>query len=77
MNLLHQKKKQFISPFITVSLAKIFEKIFRESLVLEIFWEGKIDYKIENEILDNNLKQISFFKILRKYLSKKIRSIYK
>ena len=75
--LIASKKKQFISPFITVSLAKIFEKIFRESLVLEIFWEGKIDYKIENEILDNNLKQISFFKILRKYLSKKIRSIYK
>ena len=75
--LVASKKKQFISPFITVSLAKIFEKIFRESLVIELSWENKIDYKIKNEILNNNLKKISFFEIFRKFLSKKIRSIYK
>ena len=71
------KKNQLIEPFITVSTAKLFEEAFRESLVIELAWEEKIDYKIDNLIRQENFKKISFFKLLRKYLSKKIRTIFK
>ena len=75
--LIVSKKNQLIDPFITVSTAKLFEEIFRESLVIELAWEEKIDYKINNKIRQENFKKISFFKLFRKYLSKKIRTAFK
>ena len=71
------KKNQLIDPFITVSMAKFFEKVFRESLVTELAWEEKIEYEIDEKIKEDNFKKISFFKIFKKYLSKKIRTIFK
>ena len=68
------KRNQLIDPFITVSMAKLFEKVFRESFVLEIAWEEKIDYEIDNRIRHDEIRKISFFKLIRKYLSKKIRT---
>ena len=68
------KRNQLIDPFITVSMSKLLEKIFRESFVLELAWEEKIDYKIDNQIRHDDIKKISFFKLIRKYLSKKIRT---
>ena len=53
----------------------MFENVFRESLVLELVWEDKINYKIDDTIRHNNFKRISFFKLIKKYLSKKIRTI--
>ena len=75
--LLASKKNQIIEPFITVSTAKIFEEIFRESLVTELLWEEKIDYIIDDSIKYKDAKKISFFKLFKKYLSKKIRNFYK
>ena len=75
--LLASKRNQIIEPFITVSTAKIFEEIFRESLVTELLWEEKIDYELDNSIAALEEKKISFFKIVKKYLSKRIRSFYK
>ena len=75
--LVASKRNQLIDPFITVSTAKLFEEIFRESLVLELSWESKIHYKIENSIRHEGFKKISFFKIFKKYLSKKIRTFFK
>ena len=71
------KRNQLIDPFITVSMGKLFEKIFRESMVLELAWEEKIEYKIDNQIRHDDIKKISFFKLIRKYLSKKIRNFSK
>ena len=75
--LIASKKNQLIDPFVTVSTAKLFEEIFRESLVIELAWDEKIDYKIDSKIRQENFKKISFFKLFRKYLSKKIRTIFK
>ena len=72
--LIASKRNQIIEPFITVSMAKSLEKIFSESLIIELIWEKKIDYKI---IENNNSESISFFKIIKKYFSKKLRSIFK
>ena len=71
------KRNQLVGPFITVSMAKILEQKFRESLVLELAWEDKIEYKIDNKIRHEDFNTISFFKIVKKYLSKKIRSLIK
>ena len=68
------KRNQLLDPFITISMGKLFEKIFRESFTLELAWEDKIDYKIDNQIRHDDIKKISFFKLIKKYLSKKIRS---
>ena len=71
------KKNQLIEPFLTVSTAKLLEKIFRESLVIELIWDNKIDYEINNKIRNNSLKKINFISLVRKYISKRIRSIFK
>ena len=71
------KKNQILEPFINVSTSKLLEKIFRESLVIELMWENKIDFKIDNSIKLEDVNKITFFKLFRKYLSKKIRSLYR
>ena len=76
-SLIASKKNQLIDPFITVSTAELFEEIFRESLVIELAWEEKIDYTIDARIRNEEFKKISFIKIFKKYLSKKIRTIFK
>ena len=75
--LLASKKNQLIEPFITVSLAKVFEEVFRDSLVMQLIWENKIDFEINNKIKNENFKKISFLKIVKKYFSKKIRTIFR
>ena len=72
--LIASKKNQLVEPFITVAMAKLFENIYRESLVLELAWEDTIEYKIDNQIRNDNIKKISFLKLIKKYLSKKIRN---
>ena len=71
------KKNQLLDPFITVSMAKLLEKIFRESLVIELSWERNIEYQINNIIRNENIANITFFKIFKKYLSKKFRTLFK
>ncbi len=71
------KRNQLLEPFMTVATAKFFEEIFRESLVIELIWEEKIDYIEDNEIRHENIKKVSFLKLIKKYFTKKIRSIYK
>jgi len=75
--LLVSKKNQLIDPFITVSTAKLLETIFRESLVIELAWEEKVDFRIDNRIREENFKKMSFLTLVKKYLSKKIRTIIK
>jgi len=75
--LIASERNQLINPFITVSMAKLLEGIFKESLTIELAWEENIEHKIDNQIKYKDFKTISFFKIFRKYLSKKIRSIFR
>ena len=71
------KRNQLMDPFITVSTAKLFEKIFRESFVLELAWEEKIEYKIDNQIRYEHIKKISFYKLIKKFFSKNLRTFFK
>jgi ubiquinone/menaquinone biosynthesis C-methylase UbiE len=75
-DLLISKKKQFFEPVLTVSSVKKLHEIFRKSLVLELFWEDSIDYKI-NKSTDGMFKKISLLSLLKKYFSKRLRMIFK
>ena len=75
--LLASKKQEFIEPFVSVSTAKKLEKIFRQSLILEIIWSDKIDYKILSNETDGAFKRINFLSLIRKYIGKKIRQLIK
>ena len=57
---------------LTVSSLQKLRKNFKSSLVLELYWENKIDYSfVENE----NMTKISLLTLFRKFFSKKIRSM--
>jgi ubiquinone/menaquinone biosynthesis C-methylase UbiE len=72
--LIISKKIQFLEPVLTVSSAKKFLKYFRQSLVLELFWENSIEFNIVDKNLDN-YKKISRFFLFRKFFSKLLRNI--
>ena len=71
--LLVSKKNQILEPFVTVSTAKKLENIFRESLVMEIFWKDKIDYILNEELELKSENKINFLSLIKKYFSKKFR----
>ena len=72
--LIISKKIQFLDPILTVSSAKNFLKYFRQSLVLELFWENSIEFSIvEKEI--NNYEKFSRLSLFRKFVSKLLRNI--
>ena len=75
--LIVSKKNQLIDPFISVATSKILESIFRESLIIELYWEDSISYNIDNNLRHEDFKKISFFKIFKKFLSKRIRNMFK
>ena len=72
--LLISKKIQFIEPVLTVSTAKKFQKYFRQSLVIELFWENKIEFKIIEKKIESYVK-ISRLTLVRKFFSKLFRNI--
>ena len=74
--LLISKKVQYFEPVLTVSTIKKFNEIFRTSLVLELFWEDTIDYKI-NKTIESTYKKISILNLFKKYFSKRLRLLFK
>ena len=74
--LLISKKVQYFEPVLTVSTIKKLNEVFRTSLVLELIWEDKIDYTV-NQGTENNFKKISIPNLLKKYFSKRLRMLFK
>ena len=72
--LLISEKVQFLEPLLTVSSSKKFIKIFRQSLVLELFWTDTIDFELISKKLEK-FEKISRLTLLRKFLSKILRNI--
>ena len=75
--LISSKKNQLIDPFVTVATSKILEKVFRESLIIELEWENSIDYIIDETLKEEKFEKISFYKIIKKYFSKRLRRLFK
>ena len=72
--LLISKKLQFIEPILTVSMLQQFRKNFKSSLILELYWENKIDYDFVE--IDLKFEKLSLIRLFRKFFSKKIRSFF-
>ena len=72
--LLISKKFQFMEPILTVSMIQQFRKNFKSSLILELYWENKIDYDFVES--DTSFEKLSLMSLVRKFFSKKIRSIF-
>ena len=74
--LLISKKVQYFEPVLTVATIKRLNEVFRTSLVLELFWEDIIDYKIDKN-KKNIFKKTSVLDLLKKYFSKRLRMLFK
>ena len=74
--LLISKKIQYFEPILTVSSIKRLNEIFRKSFILELYWENKIDYKIQ-KLKREKFNQISMLSLLKKYFSKRLRMFFK
>tara|TARA_B110000914_G_C15393932_1_gene413850 strand:+ start:31 stop:642 length:612 start_codon:yes stop_codon:yes gene_type:complete len=74
--ILISKKVQYFEPVLTVASIKRLNEIFRKSLVLELLWKDKIDYKI-NKSTEKNFGKISILNLLKKYFSKRLRMFFK
>tara|TARA_B100000941_G_scaffold240040_1_gene183356 strand:- start:875 stop:1510 length:636 start_codon:yes stop_codon:yes gene_type:complete len=73
--LLIYKKVQYVEPVLTVSTIQKLREYFKNSLILELYWEDKIDHSFVD--IQENLKKIKLSSLLRKFFSKKIRSVFK
>ena len=74
--LLISKKVQYFEPILTVSTIKKLNEVFRTSLVLELIWEDRIIYTV-NQSTKDTLKKISILNLLKKYFSKRLRMLFK
>ena len=69
--LIFAKRIDALEKFVSVGSIFNLTEIFDDSLIIQVYWSGKIDmekkepYKIE--------KKISFLSLVKKYFSKKIR----
>ena len=70
------KKQIYFEPVLTVSTAKKLHNYFRESLVIELFWDNSIEFTLNEENFKISNK-ISILNLLKKYFSKKIRLFFK
>ena len=68
------KKIQYLEPVITVSSIKKLSKYFRQSLILELYWEHSIEFRII-EKNPNDYEKISRLTLARKFFSKLFRNI--
>jgi len=74
-SLIVSKKNQILEPFVSVSTAKTLESIFRESLIIEIYWKDKVDFRLDDDLELKSMVKINFITLIKKYFSKKIRRL--
>ena len=72
--LIISNKIQFVEPILTVSAAHKLRKNFKSSLIIELYWENKIDYDYQSD--EESYEKFSLLTLFRKFFSKKIRSIF-
>ena len=72
--LIVSKKFQFLEPLLTVSSEKKLLKYFRQSLVIELFWENSIEFNVVDKDI-SSYEKISRLSLLRKLISKLFRNI--
>lgn len=72
--LYYTKKIDAIEKFISVGTSWKFQKYFEDSFILQFYWKDNFEMK-ERAPFEVN-KKFSFFQLIKKYLSKKIRRLF-
>ena len=67
-------KIQYFEPIFSIGTIKKFNEYFRESLVIELFWDGTIEFEKSNSNKIHKEK-ISILKLFKKYFSKRLREM--
>ncbi len=71
--LYYTKKIDAIEKFISVGTSWKFQEYFEDSFILQFYWEGDFQMKERKPFKIEN--KISFLKLVKKYFSKKLRSL--
>ena len=71
--LLYTKKIDPLEKFLSVGTSWKFQKYFEDSFILQFYWEDNFD--LEERPAFSFDKKISFLQLIKKYCSKKIRSL--
>mgnify|MGYP001249170163 CR=1 FL=1 len=72
--LYYTKKIDAIEKFISVGTSWKFQKYFEDSFILQFYWKDNFEMK-ERAPFEVN-KKFSFFQLIKKYFSKKIRRLF-
>ena len=72
--LLISKKIQIFEPVVTVSTIQKLREHFRNSFVIELFWEKDINYTFSDEA--KTAEKFNLLTLLRKFISKKFRTLF-
>ena len=67
-------KIQYFEPIFSIGTIKKFNEYFRESLLIELFWDGTIEFEKSNSNTIHKEK-ISILKLFKKYFSKRLREM--
>ena len=67
-------KIQYFEPVFSIGTIKKFNEYFRESLVIELLWDGTIEFEKSNTN-PNQKEKISILKLFKKYFSKRLREM--
>ncbi len=72
--LYYTKKVDAIEKFISVGTSWKFQEYFEDSFILQFYWKDNFEMKERAPFKVN--KKFSFFQLIKKYLSKKIRRLF-
>jgi len=67
----YTKKLDVLQKFLSVGSINKFQNFFEDSLILQLYWEDKIDL-VKGETYPSE-KKITFFTLIRKFFGKKMR----
>tara|TARA_Y100000741_G_C18214709_1_gene543210 strand:- start:572 stop:1234 length:663 start_codon:yes stop_codon:yes gene_type:complete len=70
-SLIYTKKVDVLEKFLSVGSINKFQEFFEDSLILQLYWENKIDL-LEGKPIEFK-KKITFLSLVRKFYGKKIR----
>ena len=68
-------RNQVIEPFLSVASVNNLRRFFEDSLIIQLFWKEKINFQL-NKIELNQNQKISRLSIIKKFFSKKLRSLF-
>ena len=72
--MLYTRKVNAIEKFLSVAQVWNFQKYYEDSFLLQFYWKDNIDLEEREPFLVE--KKITFFQLIKKYVSKKIRILF-